>query len=115
MEFTKQLPESNVPPETCRSESGIYDDWRCCQESGCRCRAGEQLGEKLHIYEEPEIVGALGAALYGQPENNFTTTIVIRFIFQSYRNCCFSVHFSVTVINHLTSVRKYDILFLLGL
>ena len=25
----------------------------------------EQLGEKLHIYEEPEIVGALGAALYG--------------------------------------------------
>jgi hypothetical protein len=46
-----------------------------------------------------------------KPENNFTTTIVIRFIFQSYRNCCFSV----TVINHLTSVRKYDILFLLGL
>ena len=28
----------------------------------------EQLGEKLHIYEEPEIVGALGAALYGLEE-----------------------------------------------
>ena len=28
----------------------------------------EQRGEKLHIYEEPEIVGALGAALYGLEE-----------------------------------------------
>ena len=28
----------------------------------------EQLGEKLNIYEEPEIVGALGAALYGVEE-----------------------------------------------
>ena len=28
----------------------------------------EQLGEKLHIYEDPEIVGALGAALYGLEE-----------------------------------------------
>lgn len=28
----------------------------------------EQLGEKLHIYKEPEIVGALGAALYGLEE-----------------------------------------------
>lgn len=28
----------------------------------------ELLGEKLHIYEEPEIIGALGAALYGLEE-----------------------------------------------
>ena len=25
----------------------------------------EKLGEKLFIYQEPEIIGALGAALYG--------------------------------------------------
>ena len=47
----------------CGSKFAIFDDWRCCQTPGVVAVVKEPLGEKLHIYEEPEIVGALGAAL----------------------------------------------------
>lgn len=61
----------------------------------------EQLGENYISMRNQRLSvhwvrHCMGLRRSYKPENNFTTTIVIRFIFQSYRNCCFSV----TVINH---------------
>ena len=46
-------------------EQGLYDDRWCRQESGVVKVLEEQLKAPLYISGEPEIVGALGAALYG--------------------------------------------------
>lgn len=38
--------QNSLPRETCRRGRGIYDDWRCCTESGSCQNVGGETGNE---------------------------------------------------------------------
>lgn len=55
--------KGDCPWRTNRSGARLYDDRRCCKNIGVVRAIEEKLGVTIYVPKEPEICGALGAAL----------------------------------------------------